>query len=95
LWILVVAAEPYSSACNQTELMRCRIWFWRLNVPTIDEHGPKGSWSMPSPASRLEVADDGSAVLTTISRKFRSGQADAPGAQDRGLDPAVDAQPEL
>jgi hypothetical protein len=49
---------------------------------------------MPSPASRLQVVDD-VAVLTAIFRKFRSGQADAPGAQDRGLHPAVDAQPEL
>jgi hypothetical protein len=50
---------------------------------------------MPSPASRLQVVDDVAAVLTAISRKFRTGQADAPGAQDRGLHPAVDAPPEL
>jgi hypothetical protein len=56
---------------------------------------PKALWSMPSPASLLQVVDDVAGVLTAIFRKFRSGQADAPGAQDRGLDPAVDAQPEL
>jgi hypothetical protein len=50
---------------------------------------------MPSPALRFQVVDDVPTVLTAISRKFRTGQADSPGAQDRGLDPAVDAQPEL
>jgi hypothetical protein len=31
---------------------------------------PKVLWSMPSPASRLKVVDDGAAVLTATSRKF-------------------------
>jgi hypothetical protein len=56
---------------------------------------PKALWSMPSPASRLKVVDDVAAFLTATSRKVRTSQADAPGAQDRGLHPAVDAQPEL
>jgi hypothetical protein len=34
---------------------------------------------MPSPASRLQVVDDVAAVLTAISPKFRTGQADASG----------------
>jgi hypothetical protein len=53
---------------------------------------------MPSPTSQLQVVDDVAAVLTATSGKFRTGQADAPGApgaQDRGLHPAADAQPDL
>jgi hypothetical protein len=56
---------------------------------------PKALWSMPSPTSQLQVGDDVAAVLTATSGKFRTGRADAPGAQDRGLHPAADAQPDL